>query len=82
MANDKFLIDHLKLWKQEGIPAPINELNSIAGWLEFLGKHGEEATKTTMRTRMLLLMTAASDLHKSGKEDEFGIYENRPDLKP
>ena len=83
-AADKWLTDHLRLWKDEGVDAPLNELQSIAAWLRYLGEHGEKKTKETMRARMLLLMNASIDLHDQGPEAEAaaGIYDNRPDLKP
>lgn len=82
--TDKFLTDHLKFWKDSGIPAPGNELQSIQGWLTYLGEHGAEQTKDTMRKRMILLMEAANDLYEEGPaaEDAAGIYDNRPDLRP
>lgn len=81
---DNFLTKHLKLWKDEGVPAPMNELQSIAAWLSVLGSHGVEETKERMRARMLLLMHAANDLDKAGPAavEEAGIYEHRPDIRP
>ena len=81
---DTFLTDHLKLWKDEGIPAPCNELQSIQAWLACLGRHGQKETASRMRARMLLLMRVANELHEQGSkvEDEAGIYENRPDMRP
>lgn len=78
-AVDKFLTDNLKLWKDEGVPAPMNELQSIAAWLRCLGEHGQEETISRMRARMVLLMNAANDLHDAGPEaeDAAGIYERR-----
>lgn len=83
-STEKFLTDHLRMWKDEGIPAPLNELQSIAAWLSCLGEHGAESTMDRMRARMLLLMNAANELHAAGPEAEAaaGIYDNRPDLKP
>ena len=83
-AADKFLTDHLRIWKDEGIEAPLNELQSIAAWLRCLGEHGAEETKARMRARMILLMNASQDLYDAGPEAEAkaGIYDNRPDLKP
>lgn len=80
----QFLIDHLKLWKDSGVPAPANELQSIQGWLRCLGENGAEKTADIMRKRMLLLMEAANDLHALGPEaeDAAGIYDNRPDMRP
>lgn len=82
--GDEFLIAHLKLWKDEGIPAPANELQSIQAWLACLGAHGAEETANRMRIRMTLLMRAAMDLHTSGveAEDAAGIYTNRPEMRP
>lgn len=79
-----FLLQHLKMWKDEGVPAPLNELQSIQTWLSCLGTHGEEETKNRMHNRLLLLMTAAKELHKLGRiaEDAVGIYDNRPDMRP
>jgi hypothetical protein len=76
----KFLEDHLKLWKDLGIPAPENELQSIDAWLHHLCQHGEEETKKAMRKRMILLLQAANDLHARGPEaeDAAGIFERRP----
>lgn len=78
-----YLYEHLKLWKDSGIPAPKNELESIATWLRYLGMHGEEETKNAMRNRMILLMEASKELYAKGPEveDIIGIYDNRPDLK-
>jgi hypothetical protein len=80
---DKFLTDHLRLWKDEGVPAPLNELKSIEVWLSCLGHHGVEETKNRMRARMLMLGKAAYALNDQGPEaeDEAGIYDNRPDMK-
>lgn len=79
---NKFLVEHLKFWEDSGIPAPANELQSIRAWLTCLAEHGAEETMTRMRSRMVLLMGAANDLHEAGPEaeDEVGIYDNRPDL--
>lgn len=81
---DKFLTDHLRMWKDEGVPAPVNELQSISAWLECLGTHGAEETMERMRARLLLLMNTVNELHDQGREaeDAAGIYDNRPDLKP
>lgn len=80
----QFLLDHLRMWEDSGIPAPVNELQSIQSWLKYLGEHGAEETKSAMRKRMVLLMQAANELHEQGREaeDAAGIYDNRPDLKP
>lgn len=84
MSDRDFLVKHLKLWKDAGIPAPANELQSIQGWLRYLGQHGAEETKSAMRKRMVLLMQAANDLYKEGPEaeDAVGIYDNRPEMRP
>lgn len=81
--ND-FLREHLKLWKDSGIPAPMNELQSIDTWLTQLTNSGEEKTKDIMRKRIILLMEAVAKLHKEGPEAEeaAGIYDNRPDMRP
>lgn len=81
---DNFLTDHLRMWKDEGIEAPLNELQSIQAWLSCLGQHGLEETKNRMRARMLLLMKTANNLHVAGPEAEAeaGIYDNRPDMRP
>jgi hypothetical protein len=75
----QFLVDHLKLWKDEGIPAPLNELQSIQSWLYTFGAHGQEETLNRMRQRMLILQAAAEAVHAQGEafEDEVGIYEKR-----
>lgn len=80
----KFLNDHLKLWMDSVVLAPLNEAQSIQAWLRVLGEHGAEETKNRMRARMLLLAEAARKLYEAGPEaeDEAGIYENRPDLRP
>lgn len=79
-----FLREHLKLWKDAGIPAPANELQSIQGWLRYIGKNGVEETKKAMRNRMIILMEAANELHAEGQEAEnaAGIYDDRPDMGP
>lgn len=76
-----FLIEHLKCWKDEGIPAPVNELQSIAAWLR-TSCDGLKPMQNSMRMRMLLLMKTAHHLHDKGLEEELkaGIYENRPDM--
>lgn len=75
---------HLVMWEDEGVDAPLNELQSINAWLMYLGRHGQEKTIETMRARMVLLMKAASRLHAAGPEAEEaeGIYKNRPDKRP
>jgi hypothetical protein len=77
---DKMLSDHLRMWKSEIDSAPVNELQSIAAWLRYLGEHGQEKTKNTMRQRMLLLMKAAGAIHEGGPEmeDACGIYDSVP----
>lgn len=79
-----FLEEHLKLWKDSGIPAPANELQSIQTWLKHLSQHGDKETSSVMRTRMLLLLNAAQKLHEKGPEaeDKAGIYEHRPEMRP
>jgi hypothetical protein len=81
---DSFLTDHLRMWKDEGVPAPVNELQSIAAWLRTLGELGAEKTIEAMRSRMLLLMEAAQELHNAGPAGEAaaGIYDKRPEAKP
>ena len=81
---DKFLTDHLRMWKDEGVEAPLNELQSIQAWLSCLGHHGLEETTNRMRARMLLLQNTAIELYAQGPEAEAkaGIYDNRPDMKP
>jgi len=76
---DRFLTDHLRLWKDLGVPAPVNELQSIQAWLRHLGEHGPEKTKHAMRGRMTLLTKASIELHKAGPEaeDAAGIYNER-----
>lgn len=75
---DQHLADHLKMWKDSGIEAPKNELQSIAAWLRYLGMEGEEKTKETMRTRMVLLMNAVNKIAEQGSKAEVaaGIYDN------
>lgn len=81
---DDFLLDGLRMWKDEGLEAPLNELQSISAWLDTLGEHGAEETMDRMRMRMILLMDAAATLHAQGSEavKAAGIYVNRPDLDP
>ena len=81
-AYDALVRSHLKLWKESGINAPINEGNSIQAWLRFLGGHTKEETLSAMRQRMILLMNAAQEVYDEGPEteDELGIYDNRPDM--
>lgn len=79
---DDFLIDHLKMWKDEGVPAPVNELQSIAAWLRESSNVDEMQNK--MRMRMMILMEAAGALDEQGGIDGAvlaGIYANRPDLE-
>jgi hypothetical protein len=77
-ATNAMLYAYLVFWKELNIPAPLNELQSIQGWLRYLGEHGLGATKSAMRKRMILLQNAAMDLHEAGKEaeDKAGIYQN------
>ena len=83
-AVDKFLADHLRMWKDEGVPAPVNEIQSIHAWWGMLKTHGEEETKKRMAARLILLQNAAEDLNARGPEAEAeaGIYDNRADLRP
>lgn len=73
-----FLREHLVMWAASGIPAPVNELQSIQGWLGYMG-HGLEATADAMRKRMILLQNAANELDRAGEEAEreAGIYNDR-----
>jgi hypothetical protein len=84
MNTDAWLAEHLKMWKESGIPAPLNELQSIAAWLRASGSMSKEELQKAMRARMLLLMNASQELHAEGREmeDLVGIYDNRPDLRP
>ena len=84
MKTDPWLVEHLKMWKDSGIPAPLNELQSIAGWLRLSGTTTMDELQDIMRKRMILLMDASVELHEEGRamEDIAGIYDNRPDLKP
>jgi len=80
---EDFLIEHLKMWKDEGVPAPVNELQSIAAWLRESG-HGLKEMQDKMRRRMLLLMKTAGALDEQHGIDGAvlaGIYANRPDLE-
>jgi hypothetical protein len=74
-----FLIEHLKLWKDSGVPTPANELQSISAWMEHLDRRGKDLTLDAMRKRSILLMQQANALHQAGPEaeDQFGIFENR-----
>lgn len=76
-----FLRENLRMWADSGVPAPVNELQSIHAWLGCLGQHGEEETKKRMRARMILLMRAVNELADEGVEAEIaaGIYDLRPD---
>jgi hypothetical protein len=80
---DDYVRSHLKMWAESGIPAPVNEGNSIQSWMSYLGSHTKDQTLDTMLQRMLLLMDAANEAHDLGHEveDAIGIYDNRPDLK-
>lgn len=84
MITDPFLVEHLKMWKDSGVPGPVNELQSIAAWLRLSGTCDKKELQSIMRKRLILLMDASQDLHKEGREAEdiAGIYDNRPDLKP
>lgn len=75
-----FLNEHLKCWMDEGIPAPVNELQSISAWLS--ESSDVEQMQNKMRNRMLLLMHQVERLYEAGPmaEQEAGIYNNRPDL--
>jgi len=80
---EDFLIDHLKMWKDEGVPAPVNELQSIAAWLRE-SSYGLKQMQDKMRQRMLLLMKTANALDEQHGIDGAvlaGIYANRPDLE-
>ena len=81
---DAFLIEHLRMWKDEGVPAPVNELQSIDAWLQCLQEHGAEETMNRMMMRRFLLIDAVIALNDAGPEAEeaAGIYDNRPDMKP
>lgn len=78
-----FLLPFLRMWKDEGLSAPVNELQSISAWL-YKSCDGLEPLKSAMRARMLLLMRAADQLNDEGLEAEIkaGIYDNRPDMIP
>ena len=83
--REPFLEEHLRFWKDSGIPAPRNELHSIQAWLRTIaGMKDIEEVKQVMRLRLVLLMEAANDLHDAGEAaiDEAGIYDNAPELKP
>lgn len=84
MKTDAWLVEHLKMWKESGIPAPLNELQSIAAWLRASASMTKEELQSAMRARMILLMQASQELHAEGREmeDLAGIYDNRPDLRP
>lgn len=75
----RFLGDQLRLWEDDGVVGPENELQSIQAWLQMLGRHGAEKTMEIMRTRMTILFAAATALGKAGKEaeDVVGIYSKR-----
>ena len=86
MANtwkymEDFLVEYLQCWKDEGVPAPVNELQSISSWLR--ESCNVEEMQRKMRCRMVLLMNAASALNEQGLDAEImaGIYKNRPDLE-
>lgn len=75
-----FLIEHLKMWKDSGVPAPVNELQSIAAWLRETSD--VKKMQNSMRNRMLILMKAATAINDKGIDYEIltGIFDNRPDL--
>ncbi len=79
-----FVAAHLKMWEDSGVPAPLNELQSIAAWLRYLGQNGADETKKAMRNRILILMKAANNIYEAGPyvEELAEIYKNRPDRKP
>lgn len=83
MSDDDFLNQHLRVWRDSGVSAPLNELQSIDCWLRYLGEHGQEKTIETMQLRMMLLQDAAEKLHALGPEaeDAAGIYANRPEMR-
>jgi len=84
MTRDDFLEEHLKLWKDTGVKAPRNELQSIQAWLRTSCDMTYEELKDAMRKRMILLMQAANKLHTAGSEaeDKVGIYSEAPELHP
>jgi len=75
---DAFLTDNLRMWKASGIPAPLNEIQSINAWMERLKDVGAEETLKSMAARLVLLNRAAQELHAAGPEAEktAGIYDN------
>jgi len=81
-ACKDYLVEHLVMWKDSGIPAPLNELQSIQAWL-YKSSDGLEEMQEAMRSRMILLMKAAGRLHAEGPEaeDAAGIYKNRPEMR-
>lgn len=86
MANrwkwtEDFLVEYLQCWRDEGVPAPLNELQSIASWLRETVNVEEMQRK--MRCRMVLLMNATRAINSRGIDAEVlaGIYKNRPDLE-
>lgn len=76
---DKFLTDHLRFWKESGIRAPLNEIQSIHAWMNQLKDKGAEETLRRMAARLVLLNRAAIELHELGHdaEKEAGIYDNQ-----
>jgi hypothetical protein len=76
---DAFLTDQLRMWRDEGLPAPSNELQSIQAWLAHMGRYGADKTAAAMRGRMTLLMMSANALQQAGPEaeDAAGIYAAR-----
>ena len=81
---DRFLTDNLRMWKDSGIPAPKNEIQSIHAWMGMLREQGQEETLKRMAARLVLLDRAARQLNALGPEteDEAGIYDERPEARP
>ena len=81
---DEFLTKHLRLWKDSGISAPQNEIQSIHAWMGTLRDEGYDETLKRMAARLVMLNRAAQELHEAGPEAETaaGIYDNRPDQRP
>jgi hypothetical protein len=82
VSRHAYLNDHLKCWIDEGLPAPVNELQSIQAWLRESINVPEMQRK--MRQRMHLLANHAFQLNLGGPEAEAaaGIYDRRPALNP
>lgn len=78
---ESFLRSHLKMWMDSGIPAPLNELQSISGWLR-TSAEGMRPMQMAMRNRIILLLREVAKLSNEGIEAEIreGIYDERPDL--